>query len=234
VDEQVTGNVGGVSAVGRMSQNSSSGLIPRQEVLRRTSLSKRSLWRYIAADLFPRPVPIGPGRVAWLEAEVEAWIAGCVGKRDKDKDVARPQCRLWKEPTRLGQQFKMDLAEARQALHDARYDLAACSCSRAAERLIAAQGDRDSDAATLVAFLRTLAEKLHAFLNGTPPRKRTGRIGAPRKWDHPAIVAYVTEQLRQTPDLKRTSIYQDAATKFDCSISTVYLAIRNDRSIKGY
>jgi len=157
VDEQVTGNVGGVSAVGRMSQNSSSGLIPRQEVLRRTSLSKRSLWRYIAADLFPRPVPIGPGRVAWLEAEVEAWIAGCVGQRDKDKDVARPQCRLWKEPTRLGQQFKMDLAEARQALHDARYDLAACSCSRAAERLIAAQGDRDSDAATLVAFLRTLA-----------------------------------------------------------------------------
>jgi prophage regulatory protein len=31
---------------------------------------------------FPRRVQVGPNRVAWLESEVEAWVAARVAERD--------------------------------------------------------------------------------------------------------------------------------------------------------
>jgi len=32
---------------------------------------------------FPRRIQVGPNRVAWLEPEVEAWVADRVAERDK-------------------------------------------------------------------------------------------------------------------------------------------------------
>ena len=53
-------------------------LIRRQEVLRRTGLSKSTLHDRIKAGAFPAPIQIGPRSVAWIESEVDAWIEACI------------------------------------------------------------------------------------------------------------------------------------------------------------
>ena len=42
----------------------------------RSSLSVRSLQRLVKRREFPAPLIVSPNRLAFLEAEVEAWIAG--------------------------------------------------------------------------------------------------------------------------------------------------------------
>jgi prophage regulatory protein len=45
-----------------------------REVLRRTGLSRSTIYAYIAAKEFPSPIPLGPRAVGWVEDEVNAWI----------------------------------------------------------------------------------------------------------------------------------------------------------------
>jgi prophage regulatory protein len=40
----------------------------------RTGLARSSIYRAMEEDGFPRPVRIGRRAVAWVEAEVEAWL----------------------------------------------------------------------------------------------------------------------------------------------------------------
>ena len=58
-----------------------------REVLGRTSLSKTHTYRLINAHLFPRPVPLGPHRVAFLESEVDGWMADRVAARKMGSHV---------------------------------------------------------------------------------------------------------------------------------------------------
>ncbi len=53
-----------------------------REVLNRTSLSKTHTYRLINAGKFPRSVPLGPHRVAFLESELESWMADRVAARE--------------------------------------------------------------------------------------------------------------------------------------------------------
>tara|TARA_R100001129_G_scaffold172038_1_gene142462 strand:+ start:461 stop:649 length:189 start_codon:yes stop_codon:yes gene_type:complete len=46
-----------------------------KDVLDRTSLSRRSLYRRMAEGDFPSSVKLSPHRVGWRESEIEAWIA---------------------------------------------------------------------------------------------------------------------------------------------------------------
>ena len=39
-----------------------------------TSLSRTTVWRQIRAGAFPAPIKISPGRVAWRESDVVAWL----------------------------------------------------------------------------------------------------------------------------------------------------------------
>ena len=55
------------------------------EVKRRTSLSKTQVYRLMGRDRFPRPAPLGPRRVAWVEEEVAAWMAARVQARGGGK-----------------------------------------------------------------------------------------------------------------------------------------------------
>jgi len=41
----------------------------------RTSLSRVTLWRMMRRKEFPKSVLISPGRIAWPESEINAWIA---------------------------------------------------------------------------------------------------------------------------------------------------------------
>ena len=49
-------------------------LIRRSEVVARVGLCKASIYNRMRAGEFPKPIPIGGGRVAWLESDIDDWI----------------------------------------------------------------------------------------------------------------------------------------------------------------
>ena len=59
--------------------------ISMSEVLDRICLSKTHLYRKINSGNFPRPVPLGPQKVAFLESEVEAWMAARLHAREQNE-----------------------------------------------------------------------------------------------------------------------------------------------------
>lgn len=56
-------------------------LLRLPEVIERCALGKSAIYARIRARTFPAPVDLG-GVVAWVEAEIEAWIAARVAERD--------------------------------------------------------------------------------------------------------------------------------------------------------
>ena len=50
-------------------------ILRRKHVEVRTELSRSSIYQYIKEGAFPKPVPLGPRAVGWLESEVNDWIA---------------------------------------------------------------------------------------------------------------------------------------------------------------
>lgn len=49
--------------------------LPEPVVKDRTSLDRVTRWRLVKDGKFPAPVRISPGRVAWAESQITAWIA---------------------------------------------------------------------------------------------------------------------------------------------------------------
>ena len=45
------------------------------EVLERVGISKSTLWRWIQAGQFPKPINLGPRAVGWIEEEIDEWIS---------------------------------------------------------------------------------------------------------------------------------------------------------------
>ena len=50
-------------------------LLAGPQVQAKTSLSRCTIWRLARRGTFPAPVQVSPGRVAWSEQAVDAWIA---------------------------------------------------------------------------------------------------------------------------------------------------------------
>lgn len=50
-------------------------LITTAETVARVTLSRSELYRRIDSGTFPSPVRLGPKRIAFVEREVDAWIA---------------------------------------------------------------------------------------------------------------------------------------------------------------
>jgi prophage regulatory protein len=44
--------------------------------------SKPTLWRKERAGTFPKRVPIGAARYAYVEEEIDAWVAALIASRD--------------------------------------------------------------------------------------------------------------------------------------------------------
>ena len=57
-------------------------VLRRQQVLNRLGISHSTLYAWIRAGVFPRPISLGLNSKAWLEDEVEAFIAQRRGERD--------------------------------------------------------------------------------------------------------------------------------------------------------
>lgn len=53
-------------------------LLSEKIVYERTSLSRVTRWQLAREGKFPAPVRISPGRIAWTESSVTAWIAAKV------------------------------------------------------------------------------------------------------------------------------------------------------------
>ena len=49
-------------------------ILRRPKVEARTGLSRSTIYLKVAQGLFPRPIPLGPRAVGWIESEVDAWI----------------------------------------------------------------------------------------------------------------------------------------------------------------
>ncbi|EPU0490774.1 helix-turn-helix transcriptional regulator [Vibrio cholerae] len=59
-------------------------LIRFREVLTMTGLSRSSLYRFIEENQFPLQVQLGDRAVAWVEGEVQEWIAQRITNRRVD------------------------------------------------------------------------------------------------------------------------------------------------------
>lgn len=80
--------------------------ISTAEVLDRVCLSKTHLYRKINAGEFPRPVPLGPQKVAFLESEIEEWMVGRLRAREEEEGAEERRERAHR-------------AESRRAIHKA-------------------------------------------------------------------------------------------------------------------
>jgi prophage regulatory protein len=52
------------------------------DVSQATGLRRSTIYKYIGEGLFPKAVPLGGGRVAWVEEEVQDWMVTRVKARD--------------------------------------------------------------------------------------------------------------------------------------------------------
>ena len=57
-------------------------LIKLKEVKEMTTLAKPTIYRLIAAGMFPKQVSTGERSVAWVLSEVEDWISGRMAERE--------------------------------------------------------------------------------------------------------------------------------------------------------
>ena len=58
------------------------------EVMKRTGLSRSTIYVRLAAGCFPRPVALGSRAVGWIEAEVEEWVAERIAESRSGGDRA--------------------------------------------------------------------------------------------------------------------------------------------------
>lgn len=63
------------------SQQIQTTLIRRREVERLTALSRSRLYALMKEGSFPAPIRLGSMSVAWLESEVQGWIAERIAER---------------------------------------------------------------------------------------------------------------------------------------------------------
>lgn len=60
-------------------------LLRRKEVEQKTGKSRSAIYNDIRQGTFPAPVPIGDKSVAWLEEEVDSWIASRLEARKRQQ-----------------------------------------------------------------------------------------------------------------------------------------------------
>lgn len=61
-------------------------LMSMREVVEMTAMSRAWINQLRAEGKFPKAVPLGPKRFAFVRAEVEAWIAARIAARDTQRD----------------------------------------------------------------------------------------------------------------------------------------------------
>jgi len=57
-------------------------IIRLKQVMETTGLARSTIYKYIAAGTFPKPVPLGGKSVGWVDEEVQAWVQARIEERD--------------------------------------------------------------------------------------------------------------------------------------------------------
>jgi len=60
-------------------------ILRRKQVEQRTGLSRSTIYLRIQDGTFPKPIPLGPRAVGWIEHEIDAWLASRLEKRDSGR-----------------------------------------------------------------------------------------------------------------------------------------------------
>ncbi|WP_085463765.1 helix-turn-helix transcriptional regulator [Mesorhizobium australicum] len=58
-------------------------ILRRKDVEARVGLSRSTIYELMAANRFPKPVPLSRQRVGWLESEIADWQKARIDARDK-------------------------------------------------------------------------------------------------------------------------------------------------------
>ncbi len=67
-----------------MPQNAES-LLRLPSVKNRTGLSKSELYRRVQVGTFPKPIKVGSRAVAWVESDINSWIADCIDQNSEKR-----------------------------------------------------------------------------------------------------------------------------------------------------
>lgn len=51
-----------------------------KEVIQKVSLGQSTIYAMIAKGKFPKPFELTPGRVAWVEEDIDAWLVAKAGR----------------------------------------------------------------------------------------------------------------------------------------------------------
>lgn len=86
---QAASTINQPSSDDRYSNRAYRRLLKRKQVLERTGLSNSGMYELIAQNRFPKPVkPTGARSSAWVEEEVDQFIASCIAQRDANEATA--------------------------------------------------------------------------------------------------------------------------------------------------
>lgn len=59
-------------------------ILKLEDVIKKTTLSAKSIINNSSAGNFPSPVPLFDDKLGWVESEVDAWIRDSIEDRDID------------------------------------------------------------------------------------------------------------------------------------------------------
>ncbi|MCB4797179.1 AlpA family transcriptional regulator [Pseudomonas sp. NP21570] len=62
-------------------------IIRLKDVMDTTGLARSTIYKYIDAGAFPKPLPLGGRSVGWLESEVQDWIMERIEERDLESQI---------------------------------------------------------------------------------------------------------------------------------------------------
>lgn len=57
-------------------------IIRLKDVIDSTGLARSTIYKYIAENIFPKPVSLGERCVGWVEGEIHDWILARIEVRD--------------------------------------------------------------------------------------------------------------------------------------------------------
>ncbi|HEB28946.1 MAG TPA: AlpA family transcriptional regulator [Porticoccus sp.] len=53
-----------------------------KDVIEKTGLARSTIYKYIDAGTFPKPIDLGARSVGWVDSEISDWILQRIGERD--------------------------------------------------------------------------------------------------------------------------------------------------------
>jgi prophage regulatory protein len=58
-----------------------------KEVINKTGLARSTIYKYLDAGTFPKPIPLGGRSVGWVDSEIHEWILTRIEARDRPHTV---------------------------------------------------------------------------------------------------------------------------------------------------